>query len=547
MPSLAPPKSTSTRSSTPTKSQKYIRAHFCLIHLNNHLEQTETTPVTLEDASSAAGIEISRVGFVRAAHHAGNNGIELAFQPAFFSPLRSADFVSRGHTSRDTGDGHLEHLDHGHNKAQNERGENSGLNTRPRPDSRSASSSATLEQEQEPVAVTVASRVPYTPATPRLRPVSDASCSCPTSDSYLTGIGDIPALDLDLDRVPVCPAPAPRLRAVSDASCPSLCEQDPNLIGAIPTPVEDMKTPRSNLNNADELSRGHEVRIEVREVEEDETDTAHVRTANMQPGPGPTSRRGYGHANTSTNPNPNTNAPALPPAPFEVLDPPEPKPSALPDPELERQSENHTWITHTEPPAPVRRLRTAPLYLPHTPHHMHPNPGQLLFRNAGRLCCSIEDAAEEIEERPRSVSLGTFSLAESGREYRYPWAVGDVYAYVHDLDGSPHPNTIVTVLIGAGGTDEELCMAEFKAAVGVLCAVHERERGEGFVSVSAGNGPIAVLLLAYFGSGHGRIMQVYHDGENLNVQYSPLLTFDMKDKLTESLFTRYTAGRPVNA
>ncbi|KAL4993920.1 hypothetical protein BDV10DRAFT_189500 [Aspergillus recurvatus] len=184
----------------------------------------------------------------------------------------------------------------------------------------------------------------------------------------------------------------------------------------------------------------------------------------------------------------------------------------------------------------------APLFLPHAPPIFRPNPGQILLRHASSLCRRIENVVES-ESTRSSISIGNLDLSEESRCYQYPWKVQDVYVDYDDFgNGNPRANTIATVLVGAGGMDDTICIAELKAAVGVLLWGYEHSSDiEGYHAAK----PISVLVLSYIGSGHGRILQAHHDGRNLVVQYSPLMTFNMGDNRAESAFIRYTAGRPL--
>ncbi|KAL4903133.1 hypothetical protein BDW74DRAFT_180004 [Aspergillus multicolor] len=483
----------------------YTLPHFLLLHLNQHLARVEASPVTLEDASSAPGIKISKAPFICVDKEAGSFGVDIAFEPAFFAPLRVDEAAGRH------GLAHLARLDCGSNEdgdgdedEDDAVGYLADLSIRPRANSQPADKSCpeTVEDEDEDEA-------PFIPETPRLRPVSDASfASLNRSDSDSSGTirpdSDVP--DLQLDHVPVLVPVTPRPRALSDASCSSLGSgsEGSDLIGGIPDPTLAVVE--------DELS-GSEPGSDSDSESEDEDAEAL------------TFRRG----------------------------------SCLNNIEAEDESSDiEPWISNIETPAPApgREIRTAPLHLPHTTLHLpfSQNPGQILFENARAQCWRVCTAAGEVEgvldtrqALPPRVSIGDLGIGQARWGVIYPWAVGDVYVTrAPDVDwvrASPHPDTVVTVIIGAGGTDEELCTAEFKAAVGVLLYFYDLERSEGMSQDRTG--PISVLLISYFGSGHGRIMQAHHDGANLNIQYSPLVTFNMRDHLAEALFIRYTACRPI--
>jgi hypothetical protein len=161
----------------------------------------------------------------------------------------------------------------------------------------------------------------------------------------------------------------------------------------------------------------------------------------------------------------------------------------FPNEELSNSSKDYdAWIKGTETPAAIKIMATAPLFLPTVPPIFRPNPGQILLRNASRLCQQIEDAVES-ESTRSSMSIGNLGYSEESGYYQYPWKVQDVYVdYVDFRSGNTRANPIATVLVGAGGTDDTICIAELKAAVGVLLWWYEHSNEV----ESAGEGETAV-------------------------------------------------------
>ena len=161
----------------------------------------------------------------------------------------------------------------------------------------------------------------------------------------------------------------------------------------------------------------------------------------------------------------------------------------FPNEELSNSSKDYdAWITGTETPAAIKTMTTAPLFLPTVPPIFRPNPGQILLRNASRLCQQIEGAVES-ESTRSSMSIGNLGYFEESGYYQYPWKVQDVYVdYVDFQSGNTRANPIATVLVGAGGTDDSICIAELKAAVGVLLWWYELSN----VVESAGDGETAI-------------------------------------------------------
>ncbi|PYI09212.1 hypothetical protein BO78DRAFT_439365 [Aspergillus sclerotiicarbonarius CBS 121057] len=54
-----------------------------------------------------------------------------------------------------------------------------------------------------------------------------------------------------------------------------------------------------------------------------------------------------------------------------------------------------------------------------------------------------------------------------------------------------------------------------------------------------------LLSIWYTGPRHGRIIQSHHDGDNMVLQYSPLMSFEDTNAAPTSLFVRYGASLPI--
>ncbi|KAL4760996.1 uncharacterized protein BDW70DRAFT_168313 [Aspergillus foveolatus] len=507
--------------SSTTRLSTHARILRCLTRLNQLLAPFPAVPITTTcDADETLGIKIKRVGFIHA------NGsiidqmdadVELAFEPAVFRPLKKSGFgmhhCEDGSIDLDsTGLAHLKVKNEGQTKC----GGDSGLKVWP-----FAKSSYQHQYEQ---------RARYnnyqTPATPRLQPVLNANCSSSNTPS------DISTVDLNAHKHGSGTDTVTEAeRGISKYENGSQCQSQSQSQGQVNCVVQSYTNGERD---------GHGVCVGVREAEEgdDNCETQHRRQLahlnHYQPKTSPdTPPLCSCPTKSSTMTTSETNASYYHKADMSTLD--QDRLSGvglLPNEELFNLSKDYdAWITGTETPAAIKTMITAPLFLPTAPPIFRPNPGQILLRNASRLCQQIEGAVESVSTRS-FISIGNLGYFEESGYYQYPWKVQDVYVdYVDFQTGNTRANPIATVLVGAGGTDDTICIAELKAAVGVLLWWYEHSN--------------EVLILSYIGSGHGRILQVHHDGWTMVVQHSSLMTFDMGDYFAESAFLRYTAGRPV--
>ncbi|KAL4988113.1 hypothetical protein BDW68DRAFT_177164 [Aspergillus falconensis] len=464
---------TSPRTTTCTSRNTRLNAHIHnrdllrLTRLNQTLALFPAMFITLTDAHETLGMNIRRVGFV---HANGNRtdkmdaDVELAFEPAIFRPLRSVFEVNdRNHDNLHWDGIGLAHLRI--EEAKSEGGDDDGSKVRP-----FMNSNNKQQHEQH-----VLHNKYQTPATSRLRKVSDASCSCSKSPY------NVSTVNLNANK-----HSGDNGKQHQPANKDQL-EASPN-----PPPLCSCTTKSSTKFTFDSS----------------ETNASSYRTAAIS---------------------------ALKEERLSIMA------LSLNDDLTTPAKDYDAWITGTEKPAPIQSMTTAPLFLPDAPPIFRTNPGQILLRHASSLCQRIENVVES--ESTRSfVSIGNLGLSEESRYYQYPWKVQAVYVDNADFpNGNARANTIATVLVGAGGMDDTIYIAELRAAVGGLLWGYEHSnKGEGYYAAK----PISVLVLSYFGSGHGRIMQVHHNGRNLVVQHSPLMTFDMGDYRAESAFIRYTSGRP---
>ncbi|KAL4744878.1 hypothetical protein BDW72DRAFT_212018 [Aspergillus terricola var. indicus] len=518
---------TTTFTSLTTRLNPQTRTLRGLTRLNQLLAPFPATPITMCDVNEAQGIKIRRVGFI----HANGNvtdkmdaDVELAFEPAVFRPLQRSGFgmYHWEHNSFDLDSMGLAHLkveDEGKTKCS----EDSGLKVRP-----FQRSNNQYQYEQRAIYNDYS-----TPATPRLQPVSDASCSSSNSPS------DISTVDLNAhkhgsgnDTVTEAEEEASAYENVSQ------CQSQ----------GQGNRVVQSHTNSERD---GHGDCVIVRGVEEgdgsDEAQHQHPLACldpdqpktSLDPPP-LCSRTTKSWTMTTTTAisattTSETNANYYRKADMSTLNQDRLSGVGLSlNEELSNSSIDYdAWITGTETPAAIKIMTTAPLFLPTAPPIFRPNPGQILLRNASRLCQQIKGAVKS-ESTRSSMSIGNLGYSEESGYYQYPWKVQDVCVdYVDFRNGNTRANLIATVLVGAGGTDDTICIAELKAAVRVLLWGYEHSN--------------EVLVLSYIGSGHGRILQVHHDGLILVVQHSPLMTFDMGDYFAESAFVRYTTGRPVAA
>ncbi|CBF78528.1 predicted protein [Aspergillus nidulans FGSC A4] len=522
---------TVTFTSSTTKLSTHARTLRCLTRLNQLLAPFPAVPTTACEANETLGIKIKRVGFINANGNITDQmdaDVELAFEPAAFRPLKRSGFRMHHCCEHDRIDldsmglAHLRVKDEGKTKF----GGDSGLKIR------SFVKSSNQHQYEQ--------RTHYnnykTPATPRLQPVLDASCSSSNTPS------DISTVDLNAHKhgsgtETVTETEKGTSRYENGSQCQSQSqsqEQGNCMVQSYTTDDPD----------------GHGVYVGVREVEEGNGsyETQHRRQLahlnNYQPKTSLfTPPLCSCTTKSSTMTTSETNASYYRNADMSTLN--QDRLSGVElflNEELPNSSKDHdAWITGTETPAAIKIMTTAPLFLPTVPPIFRPNPGQILLRNASRLCQQIEGAVESDSTRS-SLSIGNLGYFEESGYYQYPWKVQDVYVdYVDFRSGNTRANPIATVLVGAGGTDDSICIAELKAAVGVLLWWYEHSNEV----ESAGEGETAVLILSYIGSGHGRILQAHHDGWTMVVQHSSLMTFDMGDYFAESAFVRYTAGRPV--
>ncbi|KAL4737159.1 hypothetical protein BDV11DRAFT_216869 [Aspergillus similis] len=509
---------TTSFTSRTARLNTHIRTLRRLTRLKQLLAPFPAMPITMCEANETLGIQTKRVGFI---HDNGNTtekidtDVELAFEPAVFRPLKRSGFGLHhcDHGSTDLcrmGFTHLKVEDQGNTKC----GDDSESKVRP-----FVKSSNQQQYER---------RVLYNnyqaPATPRLQPVSGASCSSSSSPSDISTV-DLNAHKHGSDHDTVTEAE----RVTSGYENVSQCQSQ----GQGDRAVQSFTTGERD---------GHGVCIRVRDVEEDDnSDEAQqrhrlARLNSDQPKTSldppllcscntrsscTTTTTAISATTTSKN-----NATYDRKADMQILNQDRPSSVGLSsNKELSNHSRDYdAWITGTETPAAIKTMTTAPLFLPTAPPIFRPNPGQILLRNASRLCQQIEGAVES-EYTRSSMSIGNLGHFEESGYYQYPWKVQDVYVdYVDYRSRNTRANPIATVLVGAGGTDDTICIAELKAAVAVLLWGYEHSKE----FESAGEGE-----------------EVHHNGWTLVVQHSPLMTFDMGDYFAESAFIRYTAGRPV--
>ncbi|KAL4813277.1 hypothetical protein BDW67DRAFT_192919 [Aspergillus spinulosporus] len=530
---------TTTCTSLTTRLNSHTRTFRRLTRLNQLLAPFPAMPITRCDADEILGIKIKRVGFVH------TNGditdkmdadVELAFEPAVFRPLKRSAFGMHHleHRSIDLDGMRLTHLkveDNGSSRC----GDDSGLKVR-----QFAKSSNQHQCEQ---------RILYnnyqTPATPRLQPVLDPGCSSSNLSSEISTV-DLNAPKNGSENDTVTEVERGTSGYENGSQCQSQGQsqgQGNSLVQSYTNDERDGNGVCVEVHGVEEGDDSEEAQHQVTRPNHDqhkksldttplclctaEYSTMTTTTAICATATSKTNSSYYRKANMST----------LNQERFSGV-------GSSPNEELSNSSKDYdAWIMGNETPAAIRIMTTAPLFLPAAPPIFRPNPGQILLRNASRLCQQIEDAVESESIRP-SMSIGNLGYFEESGYYQYPWKVQDVYVdYVDFLSGKTRTNPIATVLVGAGGMDDTICIAELKAAVGVLLWGYEHSNEV----ESAGEGRTATKPISASFSSLPSYLEVHHDGWTLFVQHSPLMTFDMGDYFTESAFVRYSAGRPVAA
>ncbi|PLB52253.1 hypothetical protein P170DRAFT_488801 [Aspergillus steynii IBT 23096] len=131
----------------------------------------------------------------------------------------------------------------------------------------------------------------------------------------------------------------------------------------------------------------------------------------------------------------------------------------------------------------------------------------------------------------------------SGRDL---WLIGTHPSWEtkRDLENPSYPHLELCVLHGILATDEALAITELKA---IARALRRRYQDPAFKLHNV----VPLLMLSYLAPQHGRIIQAHHDGKNIVVQYTPLMSFEVKSpgEIAEpiSLFLRYQLSRPVGS
>ncbi|KAL4780255.1 hypothetical protein BJX76DRAFT_361032 [Aspergillus varians] len=95
-----------------------------------------------------------------------------------------------------------------------------------------------------------------------------------------------------------------------------------------------------------------------------------------------------------------------------------------------------------------------------------------------------------------------------------------------------YPHIIAAIIHNTDGKNQSLTRGEVKASVRAL---HFRYRDRAFSKFDI----LPILIVSYIGPKHGRILQAHHNGEEMVLQYSPLMSFEKEETAAVSLFVRY--------
>ncbi|KAJ5614338.1 hypothetical protein N7528_007992 [Penicillium herquei] len=125
------------------------------------------------------------------------------------------------------------------------------------------------------------------------------------------------------------------------------------------------------------------------------------------------------------------------------------------------------------------------------------------------------------------------------------WAMSEILVVKKEsIESSPHAIISIAVQVQATAMDPEPTVYEIRAILRFLMSLWPRwnPRAQRVSDVLVH----PILLIAYVGRNHGRIMQAFYDGHGLNLQYSPLMSFeDEEDVAPVDLFFRYMLSNPI--
>ncbi|KAL4876363.1 hypothetical protein BJY04DRAFT_223151 [Aspergillus karnatakaensis] len=125
-----------------------------------------------------------------------------------------------------------------------------------------------------------------------------------------------------------------------------------------------------------------------------------------------------------------------------------------------------------------------------------------------------------------------FSLYEWGQSGSWHSMYG-----IYSINGS-HPHLVLSVMHRVDANSHSLAKGEVQACVQ---AMRKRYRDKTLVKFDI----LPILITSFVGPKHGRILQAHHTGQELVLQYSPLMSFEVEETAPTDLFTRYQVGIPV--